>query len=304
MRKPQRGIEVIADPFNFIGYKQYMSEIGKFNPMSKDKEIELFNRLHNGDESVIDIIVKHNLKFVVSVAKTHQSSIYGTSITLEDLISEGNIGLIMAVKKFKPEMGYKFISYAVWWINQQIVKSIKDNKKNVRLTINNYSDLSKVRKIESKLEQIHGRNIDETEVLELAKKEGVLNENVKFGYLSNITNHSFVSNEMSLTDELADNIDLRLIDVISDNNLESILETIKYNDISNFIEEMLDKKTPARVKKFFIMYYGLDENEPMTYKEIGDYFNVTGETVRGNMNKFSTKLNKEFKNKIKKLKEE
>jgi RNA polymerase primary sigma factor len=154
-------------------FNRYLIEIEKLKPLTKEEEVCLFKQIEtNDDQTAIDKICKHNLLFVVSVARSYAKTLPKSSLTLEDLVSEGNIGLCLAIRKFDYKTGNKFISYAVWWIRQHILKCIQDNIKSIRIPSNIRTVINKYNKKESNLEQIFNRKPTTLEVFESMLEDG------------------------------------------------------------------------------------------------------------------------------------
>jgi len=156
---------------------EHLNEIAKFRPLSREEEAETFKLIKLGDQRAIDKICKHNLLFVVSVAKRYSVMLGASStLTLEDLISEGNIGLFIAINKFNPEEGNKFISYAVWWIKQCILASIQNNIKNIRIPSSVRSELNKINRKEQQLTQLFERSPSSIEIFEAMVDDGEMTQ--------------------------------------------------------------------------------------------------------------------------------
>lgn len=235
---------------------KYFKEIKKAKTLTPDEEVELAIRIKNGDKVAIDTLVNANLKFVISIAKEYQ----GQGLTLSDLISEGNYGLIKAATRFDHTRGFKFISYAVWWVKQSIIQSLNDNARVVRLPANIINKISKLNK-----EFSNGEN----------------NENEIFSKISNfdetLLNYPKSSSlNQSINDEGGEIIDLIVGDEIEDN-----IETIEVSELIkielNNILSVLDERERAIIES----YFGINnEHDGMTLEAIGDKYDLTKERIR------------------------
>ena len=245
--------------------ENYLEEIGNIELLSPDEEIELSKKIKRNDQKALEKLVSANLRFVVSVAKKYQN--YGLS--LEDLINEGNLGLMKAAFRFDETRGFKFISYAVWWIKQSILQAIAEQSRLIRLPLNKVGTLTKIGKVYSMLEQEFER---EPTAEELAK---VLE--LDFTDVSDTLNMS--SRTVSMDSPLKKHNDNRLIDVIENQqdpkpDAELIDESLKEE-----IVEIL-KALNSREAKIVKLYYGLAGEKPHTLEEIGVKFRITRERVR------------------------
>lgn len=248
-----------------ITLDKYLSEIAKEELITAQEEVELAVKIRGGDEQALEKLTKANLRFVVSVSKQYQ----GQGLTLPDLINEGNLGLIKAAKKFDETRGFKFISYAVWWIRQSIIQAISEQSRLVRLPLNKIGSLSKVRKGISQLEQQLERepNAKElSEFLELTESEV---ENVL----------KLNGRHISVDAPFSEGEDHGLLDVLEDStslkaDKELMLESLKME-----IKRTLSK-LPDRESEVIKLYYGIDGAREISLDEIGTKFNLTRERVR------------------------
>jgi RNA polymerase primary sigma factor len=248
-------------------FEKYLQEIGRQEMISPDEEIELARRIKNGDQKALDKLVSANLRFVVSVAKQYQNQ----GLTLQDLVNEGNLGLIKAAKRFDETRGFKFISYAVWWIRQSILHSLAVQGRMVRLPLNKIGMINKINAASSKLEQLFER---EPTILEIAGEVDVDIEEIQ----DTIKSQSrFMSMDAPLGNDSDD--DFTLYDLMGvkdsvppDNALlkESLVE-----EINNTLK-VLGEREAQIIKK----YYGLNGQVPRTLEEIGEEFDLTRERVR------------------------
>ena len=243
---------------------RYFKEIRKSNTLSADEEVELAKRIQEGDEVAKAKLVKANLKFVISVAKDYQNQ----GLPLSDLISEGNEGLIKAAQKFDYKRGYKFISYAVWWIKQTIKQSLNDNSRMVRLPANVISKVYQEKKMKVRIENDNERPIEDGE--SYINKEGI-EETFKEDMLPSCT---------SLSKKINDEGD-ELIELIGD---ESTFEDNDYiavdDNLRKEINKVLDTLDP-READIITLYFGLNPDySMMTLEEVGDKHSLTKERVR------------------------
>jgi len=246
---------------------QYLQEIGKVNLLTPDEEVDLAIKIRKGDGDAQEKLVRANLRFVVSVAKQFQNK----GLSLGDLINEGNLGLIKAAKRFDETRGFKFISYAVWWIRQGIMSAIADHQRAVRLPLNRVSDLTKISKAYRDLEQEYERKPTTEElakILEMTAEEVAYSLQISARYVSmDAPLKSGDENKNSLMDVLPnDNQPL------PDNSL--MKESLK-NEITNVLSTL-----NAREAEVIRLSFGIGRNQKATLAEIGDRFNLTRERIR------------------------
>ena len=243
----------------------YLEDIKNHPLLTRAEEAELARRIRDGDQLALEKLVRSNLRFVVSVAKKYQN----LGMTLPDLIAEGNVGLVRAAQKFDETKGVKFISYAVWWIRQAILKALAENSKTFRLPINRATTLNKISKKEAELTQKLGREPKPEEVA--AAMEMDVDEVRK---LMNVSRKS-----LSLDAPLFEGEEKTLFSYLSDDDTldpeEQTFESARQKEI----RETLDSLAP-REAKIVKLYYGLDGNEPLTLREIGSIFNLSRERIR------------------------
>ncbi|GMU85608.1 MAG: sigma-70 family RNA polymerase sigma factor [Ignavibacteriaceae bacterium] len=244
---------------------KYLQEIGKVSLLTPDQEIELAIRIKKGDQSALEALTKANLRFVVSVAKQYQNQ----GLSLGDLINEGNLGLIKAAKRFDETRGFKFISYAVWWIRQSILQALAEQSRIVRLPLNRVGALNKIGKAYSSLEQEYEREPSASELAqELDMDVNEVADTLKIS-----------GRHVSMDAPFAQGEDNRLLDVLQndqqptpDNNLMS--ESLKME-----IERALSTLT-EREAEVIRLYFGLNKEHSLTLEEIGEKFSLTRERVR------------------------
>jgi len=246
---------------------RYLQEIGKVDLITADQEIELAIKIRNGDQVALETLTKANLRFVVSVAKQFQNK----GLPLSDLINEGNIGLIKAAKKFDETRGFKFISYAVWWIKQSIMQAIADQSRMVRLPLNRVGALTKISKIASVLEQ----EFERTPSTEEIAKELEMDVNDVAYALKVSGRHVSVDAPFSQSD----NDKSSLLDVISNNEQPDPDYDLMTNSLKNDIESSLGSLT-EREAEVIRLYFGINSEYSATLEEIGEMLNLTRERVR------------------------
>lgn len=267
-------------------FNQYLKDIAEIDKLTVAEELVLTQRTSLGDKEAIDELVRRNLRFVVSVAKQYITS----TAPLEDLVNEGNIGLILAAEKFRPEMGNKFISYAVFWIRKIILEYLAHNNKIVRLPANKLNSLSKLEKKINILEQRHSRNVSIAEVIDEFGDE-FNNENIEL--LDVLSTYTIGSLDRDMNDDEGHST---LGDLIADDSPNSSSDYLMVNvDIKNEVKRMLNILKP-RDKRIMIALYGLDGNEPLKLNEVGLEMGITREMVRQIREKTLLKLKKNLSN--------
>lgn len=248
-----------------VAIKNYYKDVKKTDVLKGDKQIELAIRAKAGDKKAFDELIKCNLRFVISVAKEYTAS----GIPLEDLISEGNIGLMEAVNRFDETKGFKFISYAVWWVRQSIIKSINDNKSNIRLPINKINSINKITKAKEKLIQKLERAPSESEIID---NVDVTANDVK----SYLMEGNF---ESRLDEPLPNSEGLRFEDILEGGDYEDMENSINYQALREELGKAMSSLSD-RERNIITMYYGLNDTAPMTLKEMGQTLGLTNERVR------------------------
>jgi len=244
---------------------KYLQEIGKVDLLTPEQEIEFAVRIRKGDQVALEKLVKANLRFVVSVAKQYQNQ----GLTLGDLINEGNLGLIKAAKRFDETRGFKFISYAVWWIRQSILQALAEQSRIVRLPLNRVGALNKIGRAYSNLEQEYER---EPTASELAKELDMDVDEVAEA-LKISGRHISVDAPFSQGEEN------RLLDVLQNEEQPSPDYGLMSLSLQNDIERALSTLT-EREAEVIKLYFGLNKEHSLTLEEIGEKFNLTRERVR------------------------
>ncbi|MFQ6675026.1 MAG: RNA polymerase sigma factor RpoD/SigA [Fidelibacterota bacterium] len=244
---------------------RYLEEIGKYEPLEPQKEIELAQRVKKGDQEALKELTEANLRFVVSVAKDYQ----GQGLPLTDLINEGNLGLIKAAERFDETRGFKFISYAVWWIRQSILQALAEHSRIVRLPLNRVGTISKITKAAEDLESEYERPPNEDEI---AKQLDMQAEEVTDAVRISRRHHS-------LNAPFRDGDRNSLMDVIEDDNQRPPDSSLMSESLKEEIRACLDS-LKERERDVIKMYFGIDRDYALTLNEIGEEFNLTRERVR------------------------
>ncbi|HEX9826874.1 MAG TPA: sigma-70 family RNA polymerase sigma factor [Flavobacteriaceae bacterium] len=244
---------------------KYLQEIGKVDLITADEEVELAQRIKAGDQAALEKLTKANLRFVVSVAKQYQNQ----GLTLPDLINEGNLGLIKAAQRFDETRGFKFISYAVWWIRQSILQALAEQSRIVRLPLNKIGSINKINKTFAFLEQSHERPPSAEEI---AKELDMTINDVKES-MKNSGRH------VSMDAPLVEGEDSNLYDVLRSGESPNPDKDLLHESLRTEIERALETLTP-READVIRLYFGLGNQHPMTLEEIGETFDLTRERVR------------------------
>ena len=244
---------------------KYLQEIGKVDLITADEEVELAQRIKAGDQIALEKLTKANLRFVVSVAKQYQNQ----GLTLPDLINEGNLGLIKAAQRFDETRGFKFISYAVWWIRQSILQALAEQSRIVRLPLNKIGSINKINKTFAFLEQSHERPPSAEEI---AKELDMTINDVKES-MKNSGRH------VSMDAPLVEGEDSNLYDVLRSGESPNPDKELLHESLRTEIERALETLTP-READVIRLYFVLGNQHPMTLEEIGETFDLTRERVR------------------------
>jgi len=243
---------------------KYLQEIGRKELITVDEEVELAQRIRQGDQAALDKLVSANLRFVVSVAKQYQNQ----GLSLPDLIDEGNLGLIKAAQKFDETRGFKFISYAVWWIRQSILQALAEQSRIVRLPLNQVGSLNKISKALSRFEQEHERRPSPEELAaHLDIPVDKITDTLKVSGRHVSVDAPFVEGE-----------DNSLLDVLPNDDSPMADSTLNQESLSKEVNRALDQLNP-RERDILKMFFGIGCQE-MTLEEIGAKFDLTRERVR------------------------
>lgn len=262
---------------------KYLTEIGKVDLITAEDEVELAKRIREGDQVALEKLAKANLRFVVSVAKQYQNN----GLALGDLINEGNLGLIKAAKRFDEQRGFKFISYAVWWIRQAIIQALAEQSRIVRLPLNRIGSLNKINKTFAELEQKFQR---EPSVEEVANLIGATIEEIH-------SNLKVAGRHISMDAPFISGEENRLLDVLSDVN-EPLPDTeLMVGSLMVEVQRALSSLT-TREAEVIGLYYGLNERSAMTLEEIAEKFSLTRERVRQIKEKATRRLRHSSKSRV------
>ena len=244
---------------------KYLQEIGKIELLTAEDEVELARKIKQGDYLALNKLIRANLRFVVSVSKQYQNQ----GLTLPDLINEGNLGLIKAAKRFDETKGFKFISYAVWWIRQSILQALAEQARIVRLPLNKIGSINKINQVFTKLEQKFERAPTPEEIakeLDLSPKE-----------IKQIMNNN--GHHVSMDAPLLQDEDNNLYDIMLSKDSVSPEKNLIKESLNREIERILSTLT-HREAEIIRLYYGLGGKNAFTLEEIGEKFDLTRERVR------------------------
>lgn len=244
---------------------KYLQEIGKVELITADEEVSLAQRIKQGDQNALEKLTKANLRFVVSVSKQYQNQ----GLSLPDLINEGNLGLIKAAQRFDETRGFKFISYAVWWIRQSILQALAEQSRIVRLPLNKIGSINKINKAYAQLEQQYEREPNADEIANLLEiSENEVKESIK-----NSGRH------VSMDAPLIQDEDNTMYDVLKSEENTTPDTGLLYESLRKEIERAVSTLT-QREADVIRLYFGLNGSHPMTLEEIGEKFDLTRERVR------------------------
>ena len=261
---------------------KYLQEIGHEELLSVDEEVELAQKIRKGDRRALERLTRANLRFVVSVAKQYQNQ----GLSLPDLINEGNVGLIKAAEKFDETRGFKFISYAVWWIRQSILQAIAEQSRIVRLPLNQVGSVNKINRELNKFEQEHERRPSVDEIADrIDLPEDKIEEAMKVN-----------NRHVSMDAPFVDGEDNSLLDVLADNNMPMADKALVQESLRKEIDRAIDLLND-REQKVVRAFFGIGSPE-MTLEEIGDKYNLTRERVRQIKEKAIRRLRHNTKNKL------
>jgi len=274
-------------------FNQYLKEVAEISVLTPQEEAIYTQKASAGDQEAINELVRRNLRFVISVAKQ-----YATPLNpLEDLVNEGNIGLIMAAERFKPEMGFKFISYAIWWIRKVIMEHLSKHGRLVRIPANKINSLSKLDKQIHQLEQKLGRKVSIEEVINEYGKDLALDEKTsiqkvtsEYEFLDVLNNYNMDSLDRDISGDEGDGT--LLSETLSDDStFKSVDHELITQDVKNELNKVLNMLKP-RDRKIMVGLFGLDGDLPRTLKDVSDEVGITREMVRQVRQKSLVKLRK------------
>lgn len=256
--------------------EKYLQEIGKVELISPEEEVKLATLIKQGDQRALDRLTKANLRFVVSVAKQYQNQ----GLSLPDLINEGNLGLIKAAQRFDETRGFKFISYAVWWIRQSILQALAEQSRIVRLPLNKVGLTNRIQKAYQQLEQEFEREPSPEELAELLQID-----------LEEVSaSLSISSRHVSMDSPLSDGEENTMIDVLENPNADRTDKGIEHDESLKMEIDRSMKVLTERQKEVICYFFGLGVDHPMSLEDIGEKFNLTRERVRQIKDKAITKL--------------
>jgi RNA polymerase primary sigma factor len=264
--------------------EKYLQEIGKVDLLTPEEEVDLAKRIKQGDQIALEKLTKANLRFVVSVAKQYQNQ----GLSLSDLINEGNLGLIKAAQRFDETRGFKFISYAVWWIRQSILQALAEQSRIVRLPLNKVGSLNKINKAFSELEQTFEREPSPEELAELLE---ITTDEVE-------TTLGVAARHVSMDAPFVEGEDKSLLDVLENNSMPGTDTHLEYADsLRREIERSLGTLTDRQCD-VIKLYFGIGVEHPMSLEDIGDKFGLTRERVRQIKDKAINKLRATSRSKL------
>ncbi|MES2619714.1 MAG: RNA polymerase sigma factor RpoD/SigA [Bacteroidota bacterium] len=263
--------------------EKYLQEIGKEDLLTPEEEVHLARRIRAGDQTALEKLTRANLRFVVSVAKQYQNN----SLSLNDLINEGNLGLVKAAQKFDETRGFKFISYAVWWIRQSIIQALAEHSRMVRLPLNKVGSLTKINKVFSELEQKYQREPTPEEVamvLEITVEEVQATLGIS-------------ARHVSMDAPFTDGESNALIDVLENFNAEQTDKHLDYKDSLRIETERTLASLTEREREVIKLFFGIGVEHPMTLEDIGEQLGITRERIRQIKDKAITKLRSQSRSK-------
>ncbi|MBX2842737.1 MAG: RNA polymerase sigma factor RpoD/SigA [Flammeovirgaceae bacterium] len=246
--------------------ERYFNEISKVELLTPEEEVELAVRIKKGDEVALEKLTKANLRFVVSVAKQYQNR----NLSLNDLINEGNLGLVKAAQKFDETRGFKFISYAVWWIRQSIMQALAEQSRIVRLPLNRTGALSKINRTFAELEQKYEREPTAEELSDILEMEP-----------NDITNTlSLSSKQLSMDAPFQDGESNSLLDVLENKNIDTTDKDLAYTNSLQIETERALSTLTSREQQVLRMSFGIGGDHPKSLEQIGEELGLTRERVR------------------------
>ncbi len=264
--------------------EKYLQEIGKVDLLTPEEEVDLAKKIKDGDQDALERLTKANLRFVVSVAKQYQNQ----GLSLSDLINEGNLGLIKAAQRFDETRGFKFISYAVWWIRQSILQALAEQSRIVRLPLNKVGSLNKINRAFSELEQEYEREPSSDELAELLE---ISADEVE-------TTLGVAARHVSMDAPFVDGEDNSLLDVLENVGTPGTDSKLEYSEsLRREIERSLNTLT-ERQCDVIKLYFGIGIEHPMSLEDIGDRFGLTRERVRQIKDKAINKLRSASRSKL------
>ena len=262
---------------------RYLNEIGKEQLLNSEEEIDLAQKIKEGDQKALEELTRANLRFVVSIAKQYQNQ----GLPLSDLINEGNIGLIKAAQRFDASRGFKFISYAVWWIRQSILQAIVDNARLVRLPLNKAATYHKINKVTREFQQCNERMPTLDELAEML--------DLKQGTLGVVINNSV--RHQSTDAPIGNDEDFTFSDTLKDESVAETEKILMFESLKKELERLFEVLS-LRERKIIEMYFGMDGTPRMTLAEIGERMGLTRERIRQIKERALRKLRRYSKNQV------
>jgi RNA polymerase primary sigma factor len=250
-----------------IALDKYLNDIGKLDMLTPEQETDLARRIKQGDADALEKLTQGNLRFVVSVSKQYQNQ----GLSLSDLINEGNLGLLKAARRFDETRGFKFISYAVWWIRQSILQAITEHARIVRMPVNKAGSVKKILDIQTAFMQKYEREPSDEEMAEILS----ITPKQVHDILTNSSRHISFDAPLSSSDDS----DGSLLDVYMSESTSEPDQKLMIQSLSDDLQHTLEGLAP-REREVIICYFGLDGNKPLTLEEIGEKFDLTRERVR------------------------
>jgi RNA polymerase primary sigma factor len=250
-----------------IALDKYLNDIGKLDMLTPEQETELARRIKQGDSDALEKLTQGNLRFVVSVSKQYQNQ----GLSLSDLINEGNLGLLKAARRFDETRGFKFISYAVWWIRQSILQAITEHARIVRMPVNKAGSVKKILDMQTAFMQQYEREPTDEEMAEILS----ITPKQVHDILTNSSRHISFDAPLSAGEDS----DGSLLDVYQSEENSEPDQKLMIQSLSEDLQHTLDGLAP-REREVIICYFGLDGNKPLTLEEIGEKFDLTRERVR------------------------
>jgi len=246
--------------------EMYFNEISKVDLLTTEEEVSLAKRIKQGDKAALDKLTKANLRFVVSVAKQYQNR----SLSLNDLINEGNLGLVKAAQRFDETRGFKFISYAVWWIRQSIMQALAEQSRIVRLPLNRTGALNRIKTVASELEQKYEREPTSEELADILEMDS-----------KDVTNTLLAgSKQLSVDAPFNEGESNSLLDVLENNDADETDQDLAYTSSLKIEMERALSTLTERERQVIRMFFGIGTEEPLSLEQIGEILDLTRERVR------------------------
>lgn len=288
MAKDKKGVGKIISKGNDINFNRYIKEVSKYPVLTAEEERNLFETYHKtGDDKILEKICKHNLLFVLKVARYYANKITDSSVlVLEDLISEGNAGLCVAAKNFDYTKNFRFLTYADWYVKQSIIKSIQDNLNSIRLPLYTRKYVVDFNVKKAKLEQKNHDDVYDLEVFDEMLKDGEIESEKKLNVVEHIIK---INNQTTLTSTTKNDETENIFDLLPDKNLalpDEVIIDYEKKDLFSKILNSIDETSLKYISDFF----GLVNEKPLNYCEIGRKYNVSNFVVKNRITKAIEKI--------------